>query len=539
LNRERVGDTLQPGQTLQVYLNRPESWALPTPVLPGETPEPFSPPNSFPDNFLQWVAYASARWSTIWMEGVYLDYGPPEIVRPPEQTPFQAWFSKPDRDLLVWQRPDHGFSRVLTLGEWQYASDGQGQIDIHQLQAIPGTFGDSLLDPLGENFSRMASSWLPPASLFGGLDPRSLVVAGRMETFRQPGEWRLLAQDQFAGRGVVIAEWRRHTGSPTQAAALDPAQVTRRRLWIDAATGVILRWQELAGSPDEPVLARELIVTSLQYDRNFARPDLFAPWALDDQSFLGAESGWLSPPASLQTLLAQTPEGRERLDRVPPPPGFDPAAARLKFQVPQASGPARTLGPVEVFAGRYYLGEIELSDPESMLCVRSADGGQIAYTYDPFGNPDIMGIGWFRLSYPLRLTRVEIPLIPGSLAFSPDGRYLAYYASPLYASLGSLNLIDTQTGNQRRLAGLVYAGSLAWSPDGQSLAMIVADPEPEMLEARILEIETGTFTYRRKVSIQALLNPGLRGPDWPAPDWPGHEWEVEFPVEELGWRGCL
>jgi hypothetical protein len=85
----------------------------------------------------------------------------------------------------------------------------------------------------------------------------------------------------------------------------------------------------------------------------------------------------------------------------------------------------------------------------------------------------------------------------------------------------------------------VYAGSLVWSPDGRSLAMIVADPEPEMREARILEIETGTFTYRHKVSIQSLLDPGLRAPDWPAEDWPGHEWGVEFPVEELGWRGCL
>ena len=519
LNPHQLNDALRPGQTLRVLLRPPDGRAIPTEVVPTVQLEPFNPPNAFPENFLQWLVYASNRWTSIWLEAVWLDYGPLGVVQAPESTRFQAWFTKPDHDLTLWQNPaDLSYTRTLNVGEWQYHSSSEQEIEIRFAgDHLPGSAVDSSRAPL---------------------NARSLVYPSRMEFFRQPGEWRLLEHEQIAGRSVVLAEWRKHTSSQAVAAAQDLPQVTRRQLWIDASTGVVLRWQEFFGQHGE-ILLRELIVASIQYDQEFLQADLFAPWTLNDRAFLDQDSGWLSAPHDLQALLRQTPPGRARLAKIPPSTRFNPAAARLKIQYPAGRPPDSQPTDVDLFAGSYYLGQIPISDPARMLCERSADGEQIAYTYDPFGNPDIMRIGWFQLSYPLQPNRIEIPLIPDSLAFSPDGRYLAYYASPLYASLGSLTLLDTQTSEQRRLAGLVYASSLVWSPDGRSLAMIVADPEPEMREARILDVTTRSFTYRQKITIESLLNAELRGPDWPAEDWPAHQWGVEFPIERQGWQDCL
>ena len=515
LNPDVLGQELQSGQALQVMLRRPEQPAFPTPVMPGAhlvTPLDYW---LTPQEFFNWLINTPARWVTVWLEGLVVDYGPPGIIRTPDQTPFQAWFSKPDRDLVIWQGSDLSLNRTLTLGEWQYVGNTQGEIEIRKVE-----------NP---------SDWL--------LNVRYLVSPGRIAFLQQTGDWQLLGVDTLVGRKVLIVDWRPDLSVSQALAAQGPAggagQVTRRRLWIDASLGVILRWQELVGEPDQEILLRELLVDNIQYDRVFPRADQFSPWALNDQTFLDHNSTWLAASEAISPVLTQTPVGRARLPQVPPGEEFDPATAQLTFQYAENASPNQQQVMAEVYADSAYLGQIVLSNPEMMICVRSQDGQLVAYTYDPFGNPDIMGIGWFRLEYPLRFNRLEIPLIPDSLAFSPNGRYLAYFAGPLHASPGSLSLIDTQTGRQRQLASLIYANSLMWGPDGKSLAMIVADPEPQMREVRILDVETGTFVYHYKVSILSILVPGLRDPDWPAADWPARDWGGVFPPPEQGLQDCL
>ena len=515
LNPDVLGQELQPGKALQVMLHRPEQPAFPTPVMPGAhlvTPLDYW---LTPQEFFNWLINTPARWVTVWLDGMVVDYGPPGIIRTPDQTPFQAWFSKPDRDLVIWQGSDLSLNRTLTLGEWQYVGNNQAEIEIRKVE-----------NP---------SDWL--------LNVRYLVSPGRIAFLQQTGEWQLLGVDTLVGRKVLIVDWRPDLSVSQALTAQGPAggagQVTRRRLWIDASLGVILRWQELVGEPDQEILLRELLVDNIQYDRVFPRADQFSPWALNDQTFLDHNSTWLVASEAISPVLTQTPVGRARLPQVPPGEGFDPSTAQLTFQYPENASPNQQQVMAELYADSAYLGQIVLSNPEMMICVRSQDGQQVAYTYDPFGNPDIMGIGWFRLEYPLRFNRLEIPLIPDSLAFSPNGRYLAYFAGPLHASPGSLSLIDTQTGRQRQLASLIYANSLMWGPDGKSLAMIVADPEPQMREVRILDVETGTFVYHHKVSLLSILVPGLRDPDWPAADWPARDWGGVFPPPEQGLQDCL
>ena len=515
LNPEVIGVELVPGQTLKVVLRPPGQAAFPTPVMPGG--QPVTPLDYWmtPGELVDWLIITPARWVTVWLDGTISDYGPAGVIRAPDQIRFQAWFSKPDQALVITQNADGRLNRALTLGGWQYTSDPQGQIEIQPAD------GQSK----------------------GGFDVHDLVAPVGFDFIQVPGSWQLLRVENFAGRRAVVVDWRPDRGEAQAPAAQSqisgtPA-VNHRRIWFDASLGVILRLQELVGDPGEETLVRELVVDSVQYDRVFPHPDRFSPWALNEQVFLERDSGWSTNLEDSPAALAQIPPGRERLPRLAPGPGFDPARARLTLQYPESSPPGKQQVMAEVFADSAYLGQIVLSDPERMLCVRSQDGRQVAYTFDPFGNPDIMGIGWFRLEYPLRLQRIEIPLIPNSLAFSPNGRYLAYFASPLHASPGRLALIDIQTGRQYQLAELIYASSLVWGPDGKSLAMIVADPEPEKREVRILDVATNAVVYRHKVPIESVLVSGLRGPDWPAPDWPARDWNVAFPAPDPTLQECL
>ena len=515
MNPEVLEGALRPGQTLRAVLRAPEQPVLPTPVSVGD---PLITPLDFwitPKDFVDWLIITPARWTTVWLDGLILDYGPSGVIRSPDQTRFQAWISKPDRDLVIRQGPDLSLDRMLTLGEWQYISNPQGEIEIRKVDHR--------------------------ANL--RFDVRHLVSPGLTAFVQQADNWHLLRVEPFAGRSAIIADWfPDEYGSQAlagQGRAGGVSMLTHNRIWIDTSSGVILRLQELAGEPDHEILTRELVVNNIQYDRNFPGADRFSPWALNDQAFLDRESGWLSGSEGLQPVLTQTPAGRGRMPLTPPGPGFDPATAQLTLQYRDSNPPYQQQVQADVFAGSAYLGQIVMSDPERMICARSPDGRQIAYTYDPYGNPDIMGIGWFRLEYPLQFNRLEIPLIPDSLAFSPNGRDLAYFASPLHASPGSLAVIDLQTGRTHQLARLIYANSLVWGPEGQSLAMIVADPQPEKREVRIFDVASRTFTYRQKVSIESILNPGLRGPDWPTADWPARDWGVAFPAPEGSLQDCL
>jgi hypothetical protein len=61
-----------------------------------------------------------------------------------------------------------------------------------------------------------------------------------------------------------------------------------------------------------------------------------------------------------------------------------------------------------------------------------------------------------------------------ALAWSPDGRYVAYFVRPSadgVTSSGTLGLLDRQTGRTRQLSGYEQARVAAFRPDGQQLAV--------------------------------------------------------------------
>jgi Tol biopolymer transport system component len=77
-------------------------------------------------------------------------------------------------------------------------------------------------------------------------------------------------------------------------------------------------------------------------------------------------------------------------------------------------------------------------------------------------------------------------------SWSPDGRRLAFAASPAGASNGGpIEIIDVDGHHAPRTVARVFAGRVAWSPDGTRIAFTALD---EPLHINILTLATGTVT---------------------------------------------
>ena len=116
----------------------------------------------------------------------------------------------------------------------------------------------------------------------------------------------------------------------------------------------------------------------------------------------------------------------------------------------------------------------------------------------------------------------------GGLAFSPDGRRLAYWSQALPGATWDLTVVDADGGSPVIIASGVSVASdpsvPAWSPNGATIAYSAATPQPA--EATCRSSQNGSFCTNRIFlaavdgsGVQQIGDPALdvRGPDW-SPD---------------------
>jgi hypothetical protein len=310
-------------------------------------------------------------------------------------------------------------------------------------------------------------------------------------------------------------------------------------MWVDAQTGLVLRFQFFSGQEADTLLG-EVIIARLDLDVNFPQPWLFTPWRLQDQFFASDYRGEQADASVLPDLGNYSPERTRILieERIPPPPGFDPASSRLKFQYPQGLQPSTRASPVAVFAGQYYLGEIMLPDPWSVHCVRSPDGRKVAFSFNPYGGPQT-GTGWFELQAPLEVKTANLDQRLGRFAFAPDSRHLAIFVKDQNDRQGSLFVIDTETAQERSLVSLDNAKSLAWSQDGRQIVLLAGNPDWSRVTAQMIDAESGEQLQMGDVISDLIWDDILRSPDWPLPGSPVIDWEVVFPSGDQGLSACI
>ena len=131
-----------------------------------------------------------------------------------------------------------------------------------------------------------------------------------------------------------------------------------------------------------------------------------------------------------------------------------------------ASPPRRLLTPDD-----YYRLET-VSEPQC-----SADGKWVAYTVTANDrDADETRTRIFMVSWDGQERVALTNAVHGTHAprFSPDGRYLAFIATPVGAAMAQLMVLDRRGGEARPLTATTDAiGDYAWSPDGRFIALVM------------------------------------------------------------------
>lgn len=522
LNHLPPGQELEPGRMIQAPFPLPEIETTPTPLSKAANRLPPLDAGALPREISTRLLASDHLWRTLWVDGRVIDHGAAGYAGPPISSRLQIWVSQPGQSLELFGPVAGGpRDRVVTGDGWR--------INPYLLGA--------------DNQTRSRGFILESSALLEYSYGRELIFPSLSNWIQAEGRFQVDGVEAAAGRPTLRADWYDRQG------------IRRRRLWIDAQTGVVLR-EQLFDRRDGQTLTWEVQFLEVVFDQDFPA-GIFDLLTAGSRGFAndynGVEEvahlpvptpGWSQAPGheSLAYTLKQ------------PPPGFDPSRNRLTFQYQlNTSGTPNPAGGglgVDLFADRYYLGSLNLQNPRNARCARSDDGLWVALYTDRHwmefsDNYYESGLVLFNLKDFPSVHLRESGLSPADFAFKPGGHELAIVGTRRNGASTEVNILDVETNTFTRLAELQgYGHSLAWSPDGRYLALIGSDAPEWQPEAIVLRVSDGRIVYRTPVDPDIYSFPwndpaGLQADaEWPSSDWPGHDWGVEFPVFERDLGYC-
>jgi hypothetical protein len=253
-----------------------------------------------------------------------------------------------------------------------------------------------------------------------------------------PGKLEVIGQDRLLGREVLEVLNHLEDGYMEQ-------------FWLDPNTGMVLRWRGYSGQGGE--LMAEMIVSSVAYETKF--PDDVLSLAFFQR-----------PPVAWQN-----PSG------IP----FQTSPRCLTFQWPDEIPSQGSLtNTVQIFGDGYFLGQVQISDPWHIRCKRSADGDLVACLNPPPGVSGALyaesSLFWFDLSNLGEVHRVlpEATWISSDFAFSPNGKFLAFWACTSGQESCGIYILDTVSLQAKKLIDQPPAATyFAWSPNSEYLSFVV------------------------------------------------------------------
>lgn len=395
-------------------------------------------------------------WDTLWVDVWLVLNGPESYNGPPRTERHQLWIEQSRRALHL-SGPARGSPNFVEV------------IDSASSGPAPAQFLYGV-----DDYARLGSQYpwfyLSRDTLFNSPYMINLYYITIGQTFPPRNfQFKVVGEQDWIGRQTVVVEMIGNDGALIA------------RYWLDKYYGISLRAQYF-GTDSSGVAIFQEDVAQIQFDKKF--PDqLFTravnpvdrPDSLLEEGFLdysGQPEGDLYPPA-IAPIWAVVAE--DQLSPLPLPQGFDLAHSRLIFQPPDANSPEYSEGMLrlQVFADRFYLGDVWFADPFNVICDRSPDGYHIAFTQWP-GSPDFPPYSYFW--FDLRDLQVSQGSIPGlhilRLEFAPDNRRLAIAGIDERNGYGRVYVTDTATGALQPLREVEPTWSLAWSPDGDQLAAL-------------------------------------------------------------------
>jgi LysM repeat protein len=489
-------DQLSPGQTIRLPLipllrqRSSEAPPAPTASLPALTIH-----SPLAEILARGLAGAR-QWQTLWAEIYSVSYGDPGYAGPPlSGAASQIWAGQPDQ-LLFAQNIEPEGPVILT---WQI-----GDLLIERYRGMEDLSGGFRRDGLLDFFTYLH------------LDPQAnthLAVVG---------------EGAAAGRPCLVLEGKQES------------ETTRVKVWIDSATGVILRRQ--AVDAHSGVVLSERIVLDIRYDLAIP-PGVFDPissWHAGRQYEVsavvpedGSAPAWAAArpvPEPFAYELAESPELVTLPVALVWPNEWD---YFISGAYGDPGNQPRKL--IYVYAGSDFKGWLGFGDERFRACRRSPDGARVAVTSTTFQPGGTASLHWFMVNNPGQAGVIHFSssAMPGRhLAFAPDSTRLAFAGCPEGEECGLFRL-DLRSGKATLLLpenqGEFQNTYFAWSDSGDAVGL-----------SETIFDETGRTTCKILVVSAAdgeILYAGAPG-DCPAGYQELQAWGVDLVLEQSV-LGCM
>ena len=195
----------------------PERIASPFPTLtPAAADNPQPPPAGEDARLL--MLYSHARWQSLWVDMLVTNYQGDAAQTVNDQTRYQFWLQQPAAARLV-SGPADGAPQRLWVSDGLAQQENGGGIET----SSPATIGD-----FAPPFAVDSITPHPYAGRMGAPAADFIFATGLGQ---RSGEYRLVGRENWAGREALVVEYYRYPDDPVL-----------ERLWVDAETGVILRY---------------------------------------------------------------------------------------------------------------------------------------------------------------------------------------------------------------------------------------------------------------------------------------------------------
>lgn len=511
LNNIPAGQPLQAGQQVMIGFSESQVF-IPTVSSPGSPPDtPLPTPTalvigSTEAEINQRLSNSHHNWDTIWADALVIQYGPPGYVGEPEFRRQQIWVDQPYFHYLL---------DGVNGGEVEYAySVVGGWENLLNIQT-----GDLLssVGPQELNFQPALKEMLFNTDFDGG-------IAGEIE---------MIGEDTIADREVVILE-RYSAEKSLRGGGFENQQqkVLRGRYWIDKHLGTILRVQKYTGNSASQ-LFQETIISKIIFNipiprRLYDRSQYLQTYFAKDHTGDYVHER-IAIPADV--VLPRQVEGNNQYQ--PATRDFEVKNSNLEFYWTSLNrfNPERGT-KVDIFADGYFLGEIEFAEPEQLVCTRSPDGGNIAFS--SWSNDPEVGfssLGWLNLNQLPEVRHFDPDLVPYDFVFSNDSRQLAVYACQRYADQAcGIYIIDVESGSSRLLRSVEQGAGMIWSPDDGAIAIQGSFLKEGKWRLLVLDIQSGDAIHEGPFDWEGF---------WVAHDSPLFDWGVQYPPLRGGLELCM
>lgn len=187
------------------------------------------------------MLFSHARWQSLWADVIVTNYLGDEAHTVIDQIRTQIWLQQPASGRVL-SGPANGTPERMWVSDGLAMQEDGGEI----LNVGPVTLGD-----FSPPFAVDSVTPHPYGGMMGTMTADFILPTGLGQ---RSGEYRLVGRESWAGRDTLVTEYYRYPNDPVL-----------ERLWVDADTGVILRYASF-GKPGGGPLSIELQVQAIQYD---------------------------------------------------------------------------------------------------------------------------------------------------------------------------------------------------------------------------------------------------------------------------------